>query len=186
MIYHRYETGDYLRLDLQIRGREMRAPQRCLLYQRRSLEHPVQAPSRKRNAEFINGLLKFEIVRNTGNNGQQRDLPAFYAVADVFVLPSEDEPWGLAINEAMACGVPVVTTHEVGAAADLVTDGETGYTYRTGDAAGLANVLEMVLTNGEKRSVLRDNCQQRMASWSYAETVRGIEDALRSAPPRLS
>ncbi len=50
----------------------------------------------------------------------QSELPRIYAAADVFVLPSEVEPWGLVVNEAMCAGLPIVTTGVVGCAADLV------------------------------------------------------------------
>ena len=116
----------------------------------------------------------------------QRDLPAYYGLADVFVLPSENEPWGLAINEAMACGVPVVTTREVGAAVDLVEDGITGFTYATGDVAALADVLAKVLTDRALRGQMRANCRTRMKTWSYAECIQGIRAALHQVAPRLA
>ncbi len=114
----------------------------------------------------------------------QRDLPAYYAMADIYVLPSENEPWGLVINEAMCCGVPVIATREVGASVDLIRDGETGYTFETGDIIGLADALARLITDDKLRSVMRDNCVRRMARWSYTESVQGIRDALRAKPPR--
>ncbi len=54
----------------------------------------------------------------------QSELPRVFGASDVFVLPSEDEPWGLVINEAMNAGLPVVSTSGVGAVRDLVIDGE--------------------------------------------------------------
>ena len=114
----------------------------------------------------------------------QADLPLYYALADVFVLPSEDEPWGLAINEAMACGVPVVTTREVGAAADLVQDGETGYTYEAGDIVALADALAKVLVDRSSGKAMRQKSEQRMVLWSYDQTVTGIREALQTIPPR--
>ena len=42
----------------------------------------------------------------------QTELPAYYELADIFVLPSEREPWGLAVNEAMNCGTAVIATKE--------------------------------------------------------------------------
>lgn len=111
----------------------------------------------------------------------QSELPAYYAMADVFVLPSEDEPWGLVINEVMCCGVPVVTTSEVGAAADLVLDGQTGFTYQTGDVAALANTLARVVTDGALRRAMSENARVRMGQWSYAETIEGIRQALGRA-----
>ena len=68
----------------------------------------------------------------------QSELPALYAASDIFVLPSEHEPWGLAVNEAMCAGLPVVVSREVGCALDLVQDGVNGYTPAAGDIEGLA------------------------------------------------
>jgi glycosyltransferase involved in cell wall biosynthesis len=71
----------------------------------------------------------------------QSGLPALLSAADVFVLASDDEPWGLAVNEAMACGLPVVCSDRVGCAPDLVRDGTTGYSYPVGDVQALAERL---------------------------------------------
>jgi len=114
----------------------------------------------------------------------QGDLPAYYALADVFVLPSGNETWGLAVNEAMSCGVPVITTREVGAAADLVAEGETGFTYETGDVSALADSMAKVLTNRPLREAMSRNCVRRMSTWSYAESIQGLRDALQASAPR--
>ncbi len=58
---------------------------------------------------------------------QQTELPAFYVASDLLVVPSVSEPWGLVVNEAMACGLPVICSENVGAAYDLVEDGVTGF-----------------------------------------------------------
>jgi glycosyltransferase involved in cell wall biosynthesis len=50
----------------------------------------------------------------------QSELPAFFRLASVFVLPSQHEPWGLIVNEAMACGCPVIVSSDVGCHPDLV------------------------------------------------------------------
>jgi glycosyltransferase involved in cell wall biosynthesis len=54
---------------------------------------------------------------------QIEENPVFYALADAFVLPSSWEEWGLVVNEAMACGLPVVVSETVGCAEDLLEDG---------------------------------------------------------------
>lgn len=108
----------------------------------------------------------------------QSQLPAYYCMADVFVLPSEDEPWGLVVNEVMSCGVPVVTTTEVGAAADLVLDGQTGFTYQAGEISSLTTALGRILTNVELRRSMGQNCRARMRQWSYGEAITGILEAL--------
>jgi glycosyltransferase involved in cell wall biosynthesis len=73
------------------------------------------------------------------------ELPRIYGVADLAVVPSHDEPWGVAVNEALAAGVPVVASDAVGAAVDLVQDGINGLTYPAGDLAALAAALESAL-----------------------------------------
>ena len=78
----------------------------------------------------------------------QTELPYYFAIADVFVLPSDDEPWGLIINEAMNFGLPIVTTEVVGSAPDLVKDGINGFIYPAGDIEKLVNCLSKVLEIG--------------------------------------
>ncbi len=58
-----------------------------------------------------------------------KDLPAYYAFATCFVLPSKREPWGLVVNEAMAAGLPVLVSRLCGCAEDLVAHGENGYVF---------------------------------------------------------
>ena len=72
----------------------------------------------------------------------QSELPTIYTAADVLVLPSDaNESWGLVVNEAMACGVPVIVSEAVGCAPDLIDPGATGWTYPLGDVASLAQRL---------------------------------------------
>ena len=70
----------------------------------------------------------------------QTEMPAYYAAADVFVLPAEREPWGLAINEAMASGTAVVASDQCGLRHDLITQ-ETGRMTEAGNIAALAGAI---------------------------------------------
>lgn len=72
---------------------------------------------------------------------QPAALPRSFADADVFVLPSRYDGWGVVVNEAMAAGLPVVATNSVGAAADLVRPGENGFIVAPGDVAALAEAM---------------------------------------------
>jgi len=78
---------------------------------------------------------------------QQEDLPQYYASADIFVLPSLSDPWGLVINEAMAFGLPIISTNTAGATYDLVKDGINGFVVRAGEATDLYRALKILCDN---------------------------------------
>jgi glycosyltransferase involved in cell wall biosynthesis len=69
------------------------------------------------------------------------ELVRFYAKADVFVLPSRSEPWGMVLNEAATAALPLVASEEVGAAHDLVEDGSNGFRVPAGDVEALRAAL---------------------------------------------
>jgi glycosyltransferase involved in cell wall biosynthesis len=75
---------------------------------------------------------------------QIAELPAFYAGAGAFVHPALEEPWGLVINEAMASGLPVLSSRNVGAAEELVVDGETGYLFDPMNIEEMADAMAKV------------------------------------------
>lgn len=107
----------------------------------------------------------------------QAELPKIYAMADVFVLPSEDEPWGLVINEAMCFGLPIVAADQVGAAIDLVQPGRNGYTFPVGQVDELARVLNLVLEN-EAGKRLGQASAAIIQKWGLDEDVAAIRQAL--------
>ena len=73
-----------------------------------------------------------------------RDLPAYYAFAGCFVLPSSREPWGLVVNEAMASGLPVIVSSACGCAEDLVAPSLNGFVFDPVDGKALTTSLSMV------------------------------------------
>lgn len=72
-------------------------------------------------------------------------MPAVYRIGDVFVLCSRSETWGLAVNEAMACGRPVVVSDKVGCWPDLVKAGITGWVFKAGNSEELKTVMQEVV-----------------------------------------
>jgi len=110
----------------------------------------------------------------------QSALPKFYAVADIFVLPSEDEPWGLVINEVMCVGVPVVASEDIGAVPDLVRNGYNGLTFRAGDVDQLTAHLESLVTNKSLRQQMGKNSLAMIKDWNLERCVEGISAALHS------
>jgi glycosyltransferase involved in cell wall biosynthesis len=69
------------------------------------------------------------------------ELIELYALADLCAVPARDEPWGVWVNEALACSCPVVASNAVGAAVDLVREGVDGWIVPVGDSAALAAAL---------------------------------------------
>jgi glycosyltransferase involved in cell wall biosynthesis len=110
----------------------------------------------------------------------QSALPSVYAASDIFVLPSDNEPWGLAVNEAMCAGLPIVLSAEIGCVADLVLDGENGATFPAGDVAALAGALRPLIRSVELRRRMGEASREIIARWSYAECLAGVRAALAS------
>ncbi|HSK77901.1 MAG TPA: glycosyltransferase [Thermoanaerobaculia bacterium] len=105
------------------------------------------------------------------------ELPALYAAADLFVHPAREERWGVSVQEALACGLPAVTSSRVGAARDLLVEGGNGFTYRAGDDAGLALCITQAL--GLRPEEVRRESRAVLARWDYAASWRGILSAAR-------
>jgi glycosyltransferase involved in cell wall biosynthesis len=107
-------------------------------------------------------------------------IAEFYAAADAFVLPSGDI-WGLVINEAMACGLPIVAADTVGCTDDLIMPGANGYVYRWNNVRELAEIMERLATDESLRIRLGLCSQSHIRSFSYADAVAGLASAVRQA-----
>ena len=114
----------------------------------------------------------------------QSELPAVFGAADVFVLPSSNEAWGLVVNEAMCAALPIVVSEEVGCAEDLVEYGVNGATFSAGDVDGLASALRPILTDGDLRAEQGKASLDRIKAWSYAECGVGIRAAIEASRAR--
>jgi glycosyltransferase involved in cell wall biosynthesis len=134
--------------------------------------------------ETLSRNLNLSGVRFTGFRNQT-ELPAFFHLADVFVLPSRHEPWGLIVNEAMAAGCAVIVSSDVGSHVDLVRDGVEGIVYRVGDVASLTHALHLVFATPRTAAVMGEAAQQRMTTWSFEEDVPGLRAALAHTTGKL-
>lgn len=75
----------------------------------------------------------------------------YYKACDLFVLPTREDVWGLVINEAMACGLPVISSDRCNAALELTVSGENGILYPVNDTAALGDALRKLISDGELR-----------------------------------
>jgi glycosyltransferase involved in cell wall biosynthesis len=104
-----------------------------------------------------------------------------YAAADVFALVSEREPWAVVVNEASACGLPLVLSDRVGAAHDLLRDGENGVLVRAGDIAGAAAALRRLAADPDERHRMGARSRELVRNWGYGPSVAGFLVAVRTA-----
>lgn len=116
----------------------------------------------------------------------QSRMPVVYRLGDVFVLPSRGpgETWGLAVNEAMASGRPVIVSDHVGCAPDLVGDGKTGVVFSNDRAGSLDRALSRLLDSRELRQRFATAASLRIADWTLTEQALRIERAVESIEMR--
>ena len=128
---------------------------------------------------------------------EHNDLPYYYSAADLLVLPSHTESFGLVGLEALACGTPVVSTR-VGAMDQIIHSGETGYLVSSGAPAALAEGIELLIPQirdgflsraAIRNSVIEFSWEQVAAAMAeeYAGAIRGthlrfMPDAASSLP----
>jgi len=103
-------------------------------------------------------------------------LPALYAASDLFVHPAREEVWGVSVQEALACGLPVITSDRVGAGQDLIDKrGGNGFVYPYGDAKQLAGLIDKALALPRKQ--VQERNREILSHWDYKESWRHLLDA---------
>ena len=111
----------------------------------------------------------------------QDDLKNIYQKADYFILPSRHgETWGLVVNEAMASGLPVIVSSQVGCASTLVKDGVNGYTFSPNNVNELADLLIKMDTLGaEERREMGEKSKEIISDWGLDRFCQGAYDAIQ-------
>lgn len=111
----------------------------------------------------------------------QSELCKYYAAADVAVLPSKrsHESWGLVVNEAMTCGLPVAVSDGVGSRVDLIEGKSTGSIFSDGDAEGLGEMLSEWAGNPEKRQQEGMNARLLIKGYSSDKAAEGILEGIK-------
>lgn len=110
----------------------------------------------------------------------QTELPAFYDLCDVFVLPSFHEPWGLVVNEVMNAAKPVIVSDRVGCSLDLVRPGINGFVFRASDAKGLKDALSKMLNQDGFARQMGQASKAIIEGWSFKQDLQGLKAALQS------
>jgi glycosyltransferase involved in cell wall biosynthesis len=103
-----------------------------------------------------------------------------YNCGDAAVVPSQFEPWGLVVNEAMASGLPVIVSDRVGCVDDLIRHGETGLVYRAGSVDELSLCMGQLAQDSEGRRAMGAAGQRLISGWTLEQEARTIVAAWES------
>ncbi len=108
---------------------------------------------------------------------QREDLAGLYALAEVLVLPTHSDTWGLVVNEAMACGLPIIVSNVAGCSADLVEEGWNGCVVPPRDSEKLSLAIDSVVRDGELRQRMSAHSLERIRNYSPEACADGLAAA---------
>jgi glycosyltransferase involved in cell wall biosynthesis len=109
------------------------------------------------------------------------DLPGFYANAGAFIHASTTEQWGLVVNEAMASGLPVLVSNRCGCAADLVKEGENGWTFDPTNEEQIADLMLRIASDETRREEMGLKSREIIAKWGPDRFASGVKSAVEAA-----
>jgi glycosyltransferase involved in cell wall biosynthesis len=112
---------------------------------------------------------------------QRECLAGLYALAEALVLPTHSDPWGLVVNEAMACGLPIIVTSVAGCSADLVDNGWNGYVVPPRNPRKLSAAINSVLSRDEPRQEMSAHSLERIQNFSPEACAAGMAAAATGA-----
>lgn len=133
-----------------------------------------------------NGELESQLKEAVGSNKNihflpfqnQSRMPVVYRLGEVFCLPSKGETWGLAVNEAMACGRALLLSDRCGCTADLLVEGKNGFAFASGNKKDLVDKMRILMGSGQDIRSLGLFSARLIQSWSYDQVVPAIEQQL--------
>ena len=105
-------------------------------------------------------------------------MPIVYHLCNVFVFPSKGpfETWGLAVNEAMACGKPVFVGNKSGCAVDLVRNSENGYIFESGNPVDFLKKADLFLRTDLLK--MGRKSLEIIQNWSFEKICKAIENEI--------
>ena len=112
---------------------------------------------------------------------QREDLAGLYALAETLVLPTHSDPWGLVVNEAMACGLPIIVSSVAGCSADLVEEGWNGYLVPPRDSEKLSVAINSLVRQPELQRQMSARSLERIRNYSPEACADGLAAAAISA-----
>ncbi len=153
------------------------------------VKHDIQAklllvgdgPARKQAEQRC---LKLGICDKVRFLGKQDHIEEILSVADLFVIPSGSETFGLAALEAMGCGVPVISTN-VGGLPEVNLNGKTGYTCELGDTKAMGQHAVEILRNDKKHKTMAQNARKQAERFDLKKIVESYETYYKKIADKL-
>jgi len=108
----------------------------------------------------------------------QSELGRYFCAADVFVLPSRFDTWGLVVNEAMHFGLPCIVSDRVGSCRDLIIPNETGLVFPSGDAGRLAEAMQFFLDEPKRARIMGEAASRHIEGYTTERAAAGIREAV--------
>lgn len=130
-----------------------------------------------------NGVLEQSLKEAAANDPRimfmdfqnQLNMPVVYRTADLLILPSHSETWGLAANEAMACGCAIMMSDKTGGAIDLIPEGKNGVIFKVNDVQKCTEFINYILANRNVLKSMRLASRQLITNFSFERIVLEIE-----------
>jgi glycosyltransferase involved in cell wall biosynthesis len=104
----------------------------------------------------------------------QSAMPSVYRMGDLYIMPSLSETWGMGINEAMACGIPIMASEKVGCAADLVLENRTGITFPLSDIGVCVSFLQYACANRNRLKEMGKGATALIQFFSFSQIVDSV------------
>jgi len=125
-------------------------------------------------ASISPGVVKF------AGFAQREQLARYYALAQILVLPTYTDPWGLVVNEAMACGLPVILSRAAGCASDLVKENWNGLVVPPRDITSLSSAMMYLVTQPDLCVTMGSHSERHISQYSPKEWANATAGAVRA------
>lgn len=135
-------------------------------------------PSEEKLKKMSSGLVNKNIFFL--NHIEIEQMPKIYGLSDLFVLPSLEETWGLVINEAMAAGLPIITTDKVGSSADMVKNGVNGYVIKSKSSNQIYHMIKKIFNDRIKLNLMKKNSSSMISSFSPQKQAAAFIKSIQS------
>jgi glycosyltransferase involved in cell wall biosynthesis len=135
---------------------------------------PARAQLQKEASLVTPGTIKFP------GFVQREQLPAYYALAEMFVLPTYTDTWGLVVNEAMACSAPVIVSRIAGCAADLIQEDWNGLLIEPRDVSSLKSAISKLAGRPDLCTRMGARGREQIARYSPIAWSQAIADVIKT------